>query len=235
MIPAIVAAVAVGGLTARYEGRLPDYAARAAAFIGWAFPLFILSLILMTVFYAWLGWFPPERLSRWGVAIVEGDGFRAVTGMHTLDALLNGDLRLFLDAARHLVLPGVSLALAQWSLLTRVLRSSMLNELRQDYVTTARAKGLGERRVINRHVRRNAILPLVSTGGVAVSLLVSGTVVIETVFNLNGIGRAATTAVLWADTVAVVGFTIFACVVTLLGSLLADILYALSDPRVRVG
>ena len=234
MIPAIVAAVVVGGLTARYEGRFPDHVARAAAFVGWAFPSFILGLILMTVFYAWLGWFPPERLSRWGKAIVEADGFRTFTGIHTLDALLNGNLRLFLDAARHLALPGVCLALAQWALLARVLRSSMLNELRQDYVTTARAKGLLERRVINRHVRRNAMLPLISTGGVAVSLLISGTVVIEVVFNLNGIGRAATSAMLWADTVAVVGFTVFTCVVTALASLVADILYAFFDPRVRM-
>jgi peptide/nickel transport system permease protein len=234
MVPAVVVAIIIGSTAARHSGRLPDHVVRAAAFLGWAFPSFILGLVLMMVFYAWLRWFPPERLSQWAKVLVEAEEFRAYTGMYTLDALLNGEMGIFFDAAQHLVLPGFSLALAQWALLTRILRSSMLDVLRQDYVTTARAKGVTERNVVNVHVRRNAILPLISSGGVLMSLLISGLVVIETVFNMGGIGRAATEAILMGDTPAVVGFTIFTCLLTVLASLVADVLYAFVDPRVQL-
>ena len=234
MVPAVIMTLALGSWASRHQGRLPDHVVRAAAFVGWAFPSFALALILMTVLYAWLGWFPPERLSTWARRLVEAEGFRAYTGMHTVDALLNGNLEVFLDAVRHLVLPGVALALAQWALLTRILRSALLDALRQDYITTARAKGASERRVVNLHARRNAILPVISAGGVAVSLLISGVVVIETVFNINGVGRAATEAILSTDVPAVVGFTIFTCLVTVLASLVTDVIYALVDPRVTL-
>jgi ABC-type dipeptide/oligopeptide/nickel transport system permease component len=154
--------------------------------------------------------------------------------MYTVDALLNLDLRLFWDALRHLVLPAISLALAEWALLTRIMRSSMLEVLRQDYVTTARSKGVPESQVFRRHVRRNALLPVISTGGVAVGMLMSGIVVIESVFNINGVGSAAAEAMAGTDVPVAVGFAVFTCVVTVLGSLVADLLYAVADPRVRL-
>ena len=235
MVPSVFLALALGSLAARHHNRLPDHVVRAAAFAGWAFPSFILGLMLMNVFYAWLGWFPPERLSMWATRLVRSEDFRAYTGMHTVDALLNGNLRVFWDAIRHLVLPGVTVAAAQWALLTRIMRSSLLGELRQDYITTARAKGVGEPTVVNLHARRNAVLPVISTGGVAVSLLISGVVVIESVFSLNGIGRAAAEAIMQTDIPVAVGFAILTCAVTVLASLVADILYAFVDSRVRLG
>jgi peptide/nickel transport system permease protein len=234
MIPSVILALALGSLASRHYGRLPDHVVRTAAFVGWAFPPFILGLMLMNVLYAWLHWFPPERLSMWAKPLVAGETFRTFTGMYTVDALLNGNLRIFWDAARHLVLPGLTLAITQWALLVRITRSSLLDVLRQDYITTARAKGVPEQRVINLHARRNAVLPVISTGGVAVSLLISGVVVIEVVFNFNGIGRAAVEAMLSADVPAVVGFTLFTCVVTVLTSLITDVLYAFVDPRTRL-
>jgi peptide/nickel transport system permease protein len=234
MIPSVILALTLGSLASRHYGRLPDHVVRAAAFVGWAFPSFILGLMLMNVLYAWLRWFPPERLSMWAQPIVEGDTFRIYTGMYTVDALLNGNLRIFWDAARHLVLPGVTLAVTQWALLTRITRSSLLDVLRQDYITTARAKGVPEQRIVNLHARRNAVLPVISTAGVVVSLLISGVVVIEAVFSFDGIGRAAVQAILSADVPAIVGFTIFTCVVTVLTSLIADVLYAFVDPRTRL-
>jgi ABC-type dipeptide/oligopeptide/nickel transport system permease component len=234
MIPSVILALALGGLAARHHNHRLDYIVRAAAFVSWAFPSFILALLLVNVFYARLDWFPPLRLSTWASSLVHSDEFRTYTDMYTVDALLNGNLRILWDAVWHLVLPGVTLAATQWALLTRIMRSSMLEVLSQDYITTARAKGVHERRVINLHARRNALLPVISTGGVAVSLLLTWVVVIETVFSLNGIGRAAAEAIVFADIPVAVGFAVFSCTVTVLASLSADILYAFVDPRVRL-
>lgn len=235
MIPSITLALLLGGLAAKNQNRFPDYLVRAVAFMSWAFPSFILGLILMNVFYAWLHWFPPERLSVWASSIVNSDEFRAYTGMHTVDALLNGNLGLFWDAIRHLVLPGLTLAAVQWALLVRVMRASLLEVLKQDYIITARAKGLRERKVVNLHAGRNALLPVISTAGVATSMLFSGVVVIEVVFHFNGVGRWAIQAILQSDIPVAVGFALFSCTVTVLASFVADILYAVVDPRVRLG
>jgi peptide/nickel transport system permease protein len=234
MAPCVVLAVVFGSLASRYGNRFPDHFVRTCTFVGWAFPSFILGLMLMNVFYAWLDWFPPMRLSMWASTVVHSDQFRAYTGMHTVDALLNLDLRLFWDALRHLVLPAFCLAFAEWALLTRIMRSSMLEALRQDYITTARGKGVPESRVVNRHARRNALLPVISAGGVATSLLMSGIVVIESVFGINGIGRASAQAMLRTDIPVALGFTIFTCIVVVVASLVADLLYAVADPRVRL-
>jgi peptide/nickel transport system permease protein len=234
MAPCVLLAVGMGSFAARHRGHLPDHAVRAAASVGWALPSFVLGLILINVFYAWLGWLPPGRLSLWAGAVLHSGQFRSYTGLYTVDALLNLDLRMLWDALRHLILPALCLALAEWALLARIMRSSMLDVLRQDYVTTARSKGAPEAQVFSRHVRRNALLPVISTGGVAVSMLVSGIVVIESVFDINGVGSAAAEAMSGGDVAVAVGFAVFMCVVTVAGSLVADLLYAVADPRVRL-
>jgi ABC-type dipeptide/oligopeptide/nickel transport system permease component len=190
--------------------------------------------MLINVFYAWLDWFPPERLSIWAGQLVHSGEFRMYTGMYTVDALLNGDLGLFWDALRHLVLPSATLALAEWALLARIMRSSMLEALGQDYITTARGKGLSEQRIAYGHARRNALLPVISTGGVAVSMLISGLIVIESVFNFSGVGKAAAEAIFQTDIPVALGFTLLTCTVTILASLIADVLYGVADPRVRL-
>jgi peptide/nickel transport system permease protein len=234
MVPSVILAIVLGSLAARRRSRIPDHLIRAASFVAWAFPPFILALLLINVFYAWLGWFPLERMSIWASPIVTAEEFRTYTGLLTVDSLLNGNLEIFWDAIRHLVLPAFTLALAEWALLTRMMRSSLLDVLRQDYITTARAKGVREQDVISRHARRNAILPVISAGGVVTSMLISGVVVIEVVFNFNGLGRWAVKAILESDIPVAVGFAIFSCTVTVLASLFVDILYAVVDPRVRL-
>ncbi len=234
MIPSIILAIVLGSVSARRSSRIPDHLVRAAAFVAWAFPPFVLALMLMNLLYAWLDWFPPERMSIWAASIVKGEGFHTYTGLLTLDALLNGRQDIFLDAIRHLVLPAFTLALAEWALLTRIMRSSLLEVMRQDYITTARAKGVRERDVLNHHARRNALLPLISAGGVATSTLITSLVVIEVIFNFNGIGRWAVRAFLSSEIPATVGFAVFSCVATVLASVIADILYAVVDPRIRL-
>lgn len=233
-VPAILLSVLVGTAAARSNGQLPDHAVRAATFVAWAFPPFILALILMNVFYAWLDWFPPERLSIWANRIVNAGDFQVITGLLTVDAALNGRFDIMLDALRHLVLPSTTLAVAVWALLTRIMRAALLDVMHQDFVTTARAKGLPERTVLTRHARRNAILPVISAGGVVTSLLISGVVIVEVLFNLNGVGRWAINGIVETDVPVAVGFALFSCVAVVLTSLLADILYAVVDPRVRI-
>jgi len=234
MIPAIALAIGLGSLAARKQQRAQDQAIQAAAFVGWAFPSFILGLMLMNVLYAWLRLFPPGRLSTWATPIVEGGEFRRFTGMMTVDSLLNGNLRIFWDSLRHMVLPALTLAVGHWALLTRMMRASLLDALGEDYVTTARSKGVAEKNVVNVHARRNAILPMISMGGVIVSLLISGVVIVEVLFGYEGLGAAAMAAIMNADIPTVVGFVLFSSLVTMLSSLVADVSYAFVDPRVRL-
>jgi ABC-type dipeptide/oligopeptide/nickel transport system permease component len=165
MIPASLLAIATGSAAARRRDRLADRVVRMATFIGWAFPPFILALLFMSLFYAWLGWFPPERMSVWASPIVNSDLFHSYTGLLTVDALLNGQIDILVDALRHLVLPALSLGILQWALLTRIMRSSLIEVLGDDYIVTARAKGVPEEQVIGHHARRNALLPVISAGG----------------------------------------------------------------------
>jgi peptide/nickel transport system permease protein len=234
MAPAVLLALGLGSLAARTRGRIPDHLVQSATFVAWAFPPFIFGLILMNVFYAWTGWFPPERMSDWASVVVRSDQFRSYTRLLTVDALLNGNARLFADALRHLVLPAFTLALAVWALLTRIMRTSLIEVLGQDYITTARAKGVAEGAVISRHARRNALLPVISTAAVVAPLLITGLVVIESIFHFRGIGGSTVAAVLQFDIPVALGFAVFVCIITVLTSLLADILYALVDPRVRL-
>ncbi len=234
MIPAILLSLALGSQAAYRRDRLPDYLIRSAIFIGWAFPSFILALILLNVFYAWNGWFPPERLSIWAGPIVRSQAFHSYTGLLTVDALLNGEMRIFVDALRHLVLPAFTVALIEWALLARLMRSSLLEVLGHDYITTARSKGLPESRVIRDHARRNALLPVLSVGGTAATTLITTVCVVEVVFHFNGIGRGVVNTFLASEIPVTVGFALFSCLIVLLTSLITDILYVFADPRIRI-
>lgn len=233
MIPSIIFGLFLGGIAARNQNKVPDQIIRGFALLGWAIPPFILGLVLMNVFYAWTRWFPPERLSDSAKMIYESDNFHQFTKLVTVDALLNGNPKLLIDAIRHLVLPGFTLASVEWALFVRIMRSSMLFTLRQDYIKTAKSKGLRERTITRRHAQPNAILPVISATSAAASLFFTSLVVIETVFNFNGIGRWAANAILYFDIPVAVGFAVASCTLVVLITLLADILFGLVDPRVR--
>jgi len=197
-------------------------------------PNFIFGLIFMTVFYAWLNWFPAERMSTSVSLIVNSDGFRSYTGFLTIDGILNGNYPIAWDALRHLVLPGTTLAVFQWALLVRIMRSSLLEEFKQDYITTARSKGLSERMILQVHATRNAILPVISSAGVALSMLFGNLIVVEVLFSFNGVGRWAIESIQRFDAPVAIGFMILSSTISLLASLGTDILFAIVDPRVTV-
>jgi ABC-type dipeptide/oligopeptide/nickel transport system permease component len=233
-IPIIVVGVWLGIQAAIHHDHFIDHSARIFSIIGYSFPTFVFGLLVLMVFYAHLQWFPPGRLSDWATAVVYSPAFHQYTGMNTVDALLNGRLDIFLDALRHLVLPALTLAYVDWALILRVTRSSMLDVIRQDYVRTARAKGLTEKEVINKHARPNAMIPVATVGGLLLIGLLNGVVITETVFNYQGMGQFVAKAALNFDAVSVLGITLFSGALLVIANLGVDILYSVLDPRIRL-
>jgi ABC-type dipeptide/oligopeptide/nickel transport system permease component len=233
-VPVIFGGIWLGKLTAVHQDKPIDHVGRVFAIIGWSFPTFVLGLLALFVFYGILKWFPPGLLSIAASRIVNSDAFTSYTGLHTIDAILNGNWFVLADALTHLSMPVVALAYLSWALIMRVMRSSMLEALRQDYVTTARAKGLSERAVINKHAKRNALLPVSTIAGTMFAGLMGGVVVTETVFNRPGLGSFAASAATQLDIPSVLGFALFNGVVFVLVNLIVDVLYAYFDPRVRL-
>ena len=232
--PLIGLAVWMGVQAAVNHNRFIDQLLRVLAIFGWSIPTFVFGLMVLMAFYAGLGWFPPERLSNWAAQAVQSAGFIRYTQMNTLDSLLNLRLDIFWDAIRHLVLPVLTLSVISWAFLLRVTRSSMLDVLRQDYMTTARAKGLSERTVISQHAVPNALIPVITVGGLTLISLFNGVVITETVFNYPGLGSFMADAALSLDVVSVLGMTLFSRFVLVFGNLVVDVLYGVVDPRIRL-
>ncbi len=234
VLPVILVGIWLGVQAAVHHNGFIDQAARIFSIVGASFPTFVFGLLMLMIFYANLHWFPPGRLSDWASQIVSSDQFHHYTGLLTLDSLLNGQVTIFVDALRHMLMPILTLSYISWATFVRVTRSSMLETLRQDYVTTARAKGLPERTVIHKHAQPNAMIPVVTLAGFEVILLLGGVVITETVFNYPGIGKAAADAAAQLDVVTVLGFALFNGFILILANLVVDVLYAVIDPRVRL-
>lgn len=233
-IPLIGLSVWMGVQAALHHNKFIDQVLRVLAITGWSIPTFVIGLLLLMFFYAKLGWFPPERLSGWASQLVQSDEFIRYTQMNSVDALLNGRMDVFLDSLRHLVLPVVTLSVVSWAFLLRVTRSSMLDVLRQDYITTARAKGLKERVLTKQHALPNALIPVVTVGGLTLISLFNGVVITETVFNYPGLGSFMAEAAMALDIVSVLGMTLFSSFVLVFGNLVVDVLYGVIDPRIRL-
>jgi peptide/nickel transport system permease protein len=189
---------------------------------------------MLMIFYASLKWFPPGRVSDAANMIINGPDFKHYTHLLSFDALLNGQFGVFVDVIRHMFLPILTLSYISWATFVRVTRSSMLETLRMEYVTTARAKGLPEHDVINKHAKPNAMIPVVTLAGFQIIGLLGGVVITETVFNYPGIGSAAASAAAQLDVVTVLGLAIFNGLILIVANLVVDVLYAVVDPRVRL-
>lgn len=234
MIPVIGFGIWLGVKAALNHNKLFDQVARVFAIIGWSFPTFVFALLLLLVFYARLDWFQPGRLSTAFSQEVIKPGFTQYTRMMTVDSLLNLRFDIFIDALRHLIMPVTTLMVVEVALLLKITRSAMLEEMRQDYVTTARAKGLPEKVVTNRHIRRNALIPVITVAGLTLAGLMGGVVITETVFDYPGIGSWAAQAAASLDVLSMLGYALFSAVLLVAANLIVDVMYAVLDPRVRL-
>jgi peptide/nickel transport system permease protein len=232
--PVVLVGIWLGVQAAVHHNGLIDQAARVFAIVGTSFPTFVFGLLMLMIFYANLQWFPPGRISDNFAQIIDSDAFHHYTSLLTIDALLNGRFDIYLDAMRHLIMPILTLSYINWATFLRLTRGSMLETLRMEYVTTARAKGLPEHDVIHKHAKPNAMLPVVTLAGFSVVGLLAGAVITETVFNYPGIGSAAVRAATALDVVAMLGFALFDGFILIVAALVVDVLYALVDPRVRL-
>ncbi len=231
----ILVGIYLGVKSAVHQDRLIDHGTRTLSIIGWSLPTFWFGLILISIFFVGLGWFAPGRLGDDANVFVHSADFVRYTGMNTIDGLLNGQLWITGDALKHLVLPVVTLVVVIVALIVRVMRSSMLEALNKGYIVTARAKGLDQNEVINKHARKNALIPVVTISGMLVAGMITGLVITEYVFNIHGIGEYAATAAISLDAPAILGFALFTGVVYVTANLIVDILYAYIDPRIRLG
>lgn len=234
ILPIIVGGVFLGVQAAVHRDEPIDHTARVFSMVGTSFPSFVFALLMLMIFYANLQWFPPGRLSDDLQRAVNDPSFNQLTGMYTVDGLVNGRMDVTLDALRHLFLPVITLAFINWAIFVRVTRTSMLDVLNQEYVRTARAKGLKEKVVINTHALRNALIPIATLGGLVFIGLLNGVIITETVYNFRGMGWFAANAALRLDVISVLGITLFSAALLVLSNLVVDVLYGFLDPRVRV-
>lgn len=223
--------VPAGVLAAAWQGSWVDQVIRVFALLGYSVPAFWLGLVGLAVFYAWLGWVEgPGRVSIYYDGITP-----VVTGLLTVDAMLDGDWEVVKSAWSHIILPASILAVFSLAYIARMTRSFMLDQLSQEYVTTARVKGVPEWRVIWVHAFGSIRVPLITVIGLSYAGLLEGSVMIETVFSWPGIGNYLTTALFNADMNAVLGATLVIGAVFIMINKVSDVLYRVLDPRSREG
>jgi len=228
MIVATFLGIPLGILSAVKRNSWFDASSMVVALTGVSMPIFWLGLMLIFLFAVTLHWLPS------GARLDANAQYEPITNLVLLDSLLQANLALFAQGLRHLILPAVALATIPMAIIARMTRSSMLEVLNQDYVRTARAKGLKERSVILRHALRNALLPVITVVGLQVGILLSGAILTETVFSWPGIGRWLVDAIYARDYPIVQGVTLTIAIIFVLINLVVDILYTLVDPRVRL-
>ena len=224
---AVAVGIPVGVIAAVKQYSIVDKITSVIALTGVSMPIFWLALILVVIFTVNLGLLPfPGRLSN-GVAVIK------ITGMVLPDSLLTLNFAGFWDGLKHLILPAIALGTIPMAVVTRMTRSSMLEVMSEDYVRTARAKGVVPWRVVFRHALRNAMLPVVTVIGLQFGLLMSGAVLTETIFGWGGIGQIALDSIYRRDYAMIQGVVLYGATFFVLVNLLVDILYAVLDPRVR--
>lgn len=211
----IALAVPIGVLSAVHQDSLFDKVTAVIVFIGFAVPTFWLALLLMIFFGIHLGWLP-------------------ISGLRSLNYEYLSAWGQLTDLARHLILPVFISAFGGLAGLSRYMRANMLEVIRQDYILTARAKGLSERQVIYRHALRNALLPAITILGLSIPGLIGGSVIFETIFAIPGMGQLFYMSVMARDYPTVMGILLIGAILTLVGNLIADISYAVADPRIRM-
>ncbi|GHF96591.1 peptide ABC transporter permease [Deinococcus piscis] len=237
-IPIIVLGVWLGTLSALKKDGLVDQVIRVLVVLAFSLPTFVLGIVLLAVFYGYLGWAPGpgqitvENRLLLDQLIASGE-FQKYTGMLSLDAMLNGQWRIARDVLAHLILPVITLSLVITATIVKLMRTSMLESLTSDFVRTARSKGLSERMVNNKHARRNALIPIVNSGGFILLGLLTGSMITESIYAYPGIGRWLLDSARNLDIASVLGYSLFVALLVVSIRTLIDIGFTLVDPRVR--
>ncbi len=219
--------VPIGIIAAVKHNSLVDRLIMGVNFLGVSMPPFWFAIILMLIFSVSLGWLPTMSRSVYGMYPDN------ITGLLVVDSILTLNWEALKTALRHLILPSISLGMAYSAIVARILRSSMLEVLSQDYITVARSKGLKKRRVILRHALRNALIPMITVAGLEAGTLLGGNIVIETIFSWPGLGTLIVGGIFARDYPVVQAGVIFFALVFVLINLLVDIAYSIVDPRIR--
>ncbi|TFF95059.1 ABC transporter permease [Candidatus Thorarchaeota archaeon] len=243
MVFAVVLGIPLGIVSATRKDQPVDHFTRIFSLAGVSMPIFWFGLLLKYVFFFQLSINNLPALpggqrydnDLWKLVLGNLVGYRPITNFMLIDTILYGSPALFFDAAAHLVLPGFCLGYLTLAIITRMMRSSMLEVLKEDYITLARSKGLRERTVIYKHALRNALIPTVTVIGLAFGSLMTGAVLTETIYNWPGLGKWATRAILNSDMAAINGFTLLVALIFVTANLLVDIMYGALDPRIRFG
>jgi dipeptide transport system permease protein len=224
---AVLVGIPAGVVAAVKRGSFFDQAAMGVALVGYSMPIFWWGLLLIILFSGILGWTPVSgRISLLYY-------FPSVTGFMLIDTLLSGQSGAFRSALSHLVLPAIVLATIPLAVIARQTRSAMLEVLSEDYVRTARAKGLPARRVIGLHALRNALIPVITTIGLQVGVLLAGAILTETIFSWPGIGKWMVDSVFKRDYPVIQGGLLIVAAIIMLVNLTVDLLYGLVNPRIR--
>ncbi len=237
LFPIVGVGIWLGTAAALNRDKVVDQITRVLAIVGWSLPTFVLGIWLLVIFYGGLNWFQPGILTT-GDSIrlsnlTANGAFHDYTGFLILDSIFNGRFGIFLDVVWHLVLPVITLSAVTSAQIMRVMRSSLLDALGQDYVRTARSKGLSEHVVNTKHARRNALIPVLTVSGFTIILLFNGVVITETIFSYPGMGQWFAAAATQLDYASVLGGAVFTAMIVVLANLVVDVLYALVDPRIR--
>lgn len=229
IIIATMLGVPIGVVSAVKRETKLDHILRVLSIGGVSLPAFFLGLILTYVFYFVLGWAPS------GGRISVDINLQTITGLHIIDSIITLNWHAFMSSLHHIILPAISLSFLSLSTIARMTRSSMLESLGQDYIKTARAKGLGFFQVIVKHALRNALLPTVTIIGLTFGRLLSGSVLIEWIYRWPGLGFYVTRSILTVDFPAIMGSTLLVSAVFVIVNTIVDMSYVIIDPRIREG
>ena len=224
---AMVLGVTLGTISAVKQNSIFDYGTMVAALMGVSMPIFWLGLMMIIIFSVTLGWLPSS--GRIGIGMQPDN----ITGLYILDSLLTGNMESLRDAFEHLIMPAMALGSYSTAIIARMTRATMLETIRQDYIRTARAKGLSETVVIIKHGLRNALIPVVTVIGLQVGSLLGGAVLTETVFSWPGIGSYVVEGVMASDYPRVQGAVLLIGTIFVMVNLMVDVLYSYRDPRIK--
>jgi peptide/nickel transport system permease protein len=221
--------IPLGILSATHRGKTWDNIVRLSYLISTSVPIFIVALVVLLLLGYWLKIFPVSGQLSLNVARPP-----TITGLIMVDALLTGNINTFIDNLYHMILPSFTLALSSFGIITRLVRSSMIEVLEMEYTKTAKVKGLNKNKIFYKHCLRNALIPTVTIFALLTAYFLGGSLFIENIFSLPGMGRYTTQALLMFNIPAVMGTTFLFALIIIVMNFIADVLYALLDPRIAL-